>query len=266
MTELFSPFHGTRDALRVAHDDPLIPVGAGLANQERDETAAVKASDFGYRHVAEIEHRGHKIDIAGERVAVPATTDTAVWVAYQERHAVASLVGKALLPTHARIETAPAFERKTVFVEIDSGSGSVVGHEDEDSVVSDPNFLEPGHKDSEILVDIFDHSVEPGAVFMRRDCAVGFDVLVLDVKGSMGGVRCDVTEERLLGVLLDKFHPLAKKDVGAVPFELFGLAVDIKGVVEVIVAPRVTGGADSPPIRAEFSYLGSYFRLYDAGP
>ena len=98
---------------------------------------------------------------------------------------------------------------------------------------------------AEVLVDVGDHAVEAGAVFVRGGVAVLLDVVWLDVERSVRCVGGYVTEEGPVGVFCDKALALAEEHVRAVAFVRGGDAVFEIGVVKVVVAPRVARVADA---------------------
>ena len=220
--------------------------GCGLpAPQERYQAPAVEGASVGDFDPAQVEQGRHEIDVAGQRVDVAAAGDAPVGVADEERHAVAAFVRRAFPAAHSGVAASLPFEGELAGIEVDSGGGAVVGHEDEDGVAGDSRLVERGLQAAEVLVDVGDHAVEAGALLVRGGAAVRLDVVRLDVERSVRRVGGDVTEEGPVRVFFDEAPALAEEHVRAVPLVLRGDAVPEVGVVEVVVAPGVPRVADA---------------------
>ena len=108
-----------------------------------------------------------------------------------------------------------------------------------------PNSSRCGLQAAEVLVDVGDHAVEAGALFVRSGVAVLLDVVRRDVEWPVRRVGGDVREEGRVGVFCDKAPTLAEEHVRAVALVRGGDAVFEIGVVKVVVAPGVARVADA---------------------
>ena len=108
-----------------------------------------------------------------------------------------------------------------------------------------PNSSSVACKLAEVFVDVGDHAVEAGALFVRGGVAVLLDVVRLDVERAVWRVGGDVTEERPVGVFFDKALARAEEHVRAVALVRGGDAVFEIGVVKVVVAPGIARVADA---------------------
>ena len=98
---------------------------------------------------------------------------------------------------------------------------------------------------AKIVVDIADHTVEAGAVFVWSRIAVQIDIARFDVERAVRGIGGDITEEGLVGIFCYKPHALAKEHVGAIALIGGRNAILKIGVIKVVVAPMVAGIADT---------------------
>ena len=194
---------------------------------------------------AQVEQGRHEIHVASQRAYVAAAGDVPVGIADEEGHAVAAFVLGALFAAHSSVVAARSFAGELIGVQFDASSCAVVGHKDEDGVVGDTQFVERGLQLAEVFVDVGDHAVEAGAVFVWGGVAVLLDVVRLDVERSVRRVGGDVAEEGPVGVFYDKASALAEEHVRAVALVRGGDAVFEIGVVKVVVAPGIARVADA---------------------
>ena len=126
--------------VRLDEERPLRPRRRGVSQQRREARAVRR--DVGRRsQSAQFDQRGQEIDVGGEPVDVAPADQPGLGPANEARHAVSAVVLRALLAAHARVEPAPA-ARVALFGRKNSGGRAVVGHEDEDRVLGQPQLGE----------------------------------------------------------------------------------------------------------------------------
>ena len=90
----------------------------------------------------------------------------------KERHAAAPLVDASFVALHAGVE---AF-----------GPGAVVGQEQDDGVLTQAEFVEPGQQPGEVVVDVLAHSVDAGQFVVQPLGFVLVEVAVGHREGECG--------------------------------------------------------------------------------
>lgn len=126
-----------------------------------------------------------------------------------------------------------------------SSGHAVVGHKDQDGVVHEFPLVELGLKAAHVLIDVFDHAVEAGRLFLESEIGKALGVRRRCDEGTVGSVGGDVGEEGgvLIFLFLDPTEGGSEEEIGAVSLGFNEGAVVANDGVEVFVPGRVGTGA-----------------------
>ena len=147
---------------------------------------------------------------------------------------MSAFVDRALLASHARVES--------VLPILFAGSlrRAIVAHENQQRVVAQVVLVELLQQSAKVLVKILNHPIERGTLRFDPLLLEWVGITIGNQVGTVHRIGWKVNEERLFGFLLDEVHHFIEPDVGAVSVERFRRSVSIVGVVEVIIAGRVS--------------------------
>ena len=165
----------------------------------------------------------------GQHVEVAPTRKPSARPADEKRHPMSTVEQRAFRALHAGVESLAVAK---------SGRRTVVGREDQNRVLGQPQFVQLRYQPAHVFVDIGDHPVESG---VRYVWVVGVEVAVLlgHVERAVRGVGHQISKERPLAVRLDEFHRRVEPNVGAIPVKLLRPAVAEIRIIEIRITPIV---------------------------
>ena len=173
-------------------------------------------------------------------------SETAIGPMHEQRHTVSTFIRRPFFTAHSGVISCPD---ELLRIQVASGRGTVIGHEDKDGVFLKPQDSEMVPEPCHVVVNIGDHPPEIRAVAFHTFPSVNLTVGIGDTEGPVWRIRREVAEKRTVliafSLSLNERHRLLKPDIRAVTIKGLFRTVSEIGVIEIVVAPVIRGLTDA---------------------
>ena len=163
----------------------------------------------------------------------------------EERYPNSAFVGRALGTLHPGIESQHGLAvlggSQLGSFSYHSSNRTIVGHKDQNGVLTQFPFIELVHKPSHVLVDVLYHSIKASISFGKTKVLEPLGVFRRSDEGTVRCIGRNIGKERFSFILhlFDPPHPRRKKQISAIALGFYEGTVVPNSRVEILVSGRI---------------------------